>query len=115
MFLVLIIAFSAGNIVAAQENAKKDSVVTPAAAMKKEMACPHCTKDKKCDMHSKGEMKEADCKMCAKDKKCDMHSKGEMKEADCKKCMDEKKCDMDKKKTTPAKKAAPAKKVVPKK
>jgi hypothetical protein len=50
-------------------------VVAPVVEEKKEMACPNCTKDKKCLMHSKAEMKKADCKMCTKDKKCEMHQK----------------------------------------
>lgn len=61
--------------------------------MNKEMECPHCTKDKKCEMHAKEDMKkmkkhkmemkkEMACPHCTKDKKCEMHAKEDMNKAD---------------------------------
>jgi hypothetical protein len=63
--------------------------------MNKEMACPHCTKDKKCEMHAKEDMKnmkkhkmgmkkekEMVCPHCTKDKKCAMHAKEDMNKSD---------------------------------
>jgi len=82
--------------------------------MNNEMVCPHCSKDKKCDMHVKEDMKnhkmgmkkekEMACPHCTKDKKCDMHVKEDMKnhkmgmkkekEMACPHCTKDKKCDM---------------------
>jgi hypothetical protein len=53
-------------------------------SVKEEKVCPHCTKDKQCEMHAKEETgtQAMECSHCTKEKMCEMHSKQEMKKSD---------------------------------